>query len=73
MPIKLDYKIVNTPDLSGFKFYVAEGDFFDVDAYAEAYNIEVSDIDAQIVHSIEDIAGGLHAGQWLEVMHNDVV
>lgn len=69
MSIKLEYKIVNNPDLSGFKFYVAEGNLFDADAYAEAYGIEVSEIDPQSCHAVEDVTGHLNPGEWVEVDH----
>ncbi len=53
-------------------FYVEEGKLFDADDYAEVYNLNRSDMDAQDVHSVQDAAGRLNPGEWLQVEH-DVV
>ena len=70
--IKLNFETTTTPDFSGFLFYVAEGWFFDVDDYAEAYGINSDDIDQQDIHNAQDAAGQLHTGEWLEVSHEVV-
>ena len=67
--ITLQFKTVTNPDLSGFKFFVEEGKFFDAGDYAEAYDLNRSDIDAQDIHSVQDAAGRLNPGEWLEVTH----
>ena len=70
--IKLNFNATTTPDFSGFLFYVEEGRFFDVDAYAEAYGINSDDIDQQDIHNAQDAAGQLFQGEWLEVSHEVV-
>ena len=42
---------------------------FDADDYAEAYGLDRVDFDAQDVHSVQDAAGRLNPGEWLEVSH----
>ncbi len=69
--INLTFKTVTTPDFSGFKFYVEEGRLFDADDYAEAYNLNRADIDAQDIHSAQDAAGRLNKGEWLQVEHEE--
>lgn len=68
--IRLDFNVTTSPDFGGFKFYVEEGRLFDADDYADAYNLNRSDIDAQDVHSAQDAAGRLNPGEWLEVTHS---
>jgi len=68
--INLTTKIVNDPDLSGFMFYVEPGKLFDADNYAETYNLNRSDLDAQDVHSVQNAAGQLNDGEWLLVEHH---
>ena len=46
-----------------------EGRLFDADDYAEAYGLDRVDFDAQDVHSVQDAAGRLIPGEWLEVSH----
>jgi len=67
--INLTTKIVNDPDLAGFMFYVESGKLFDADDYAETYNLNRSDLDAQDVHSAQNAAGQLNDGDWLLVEH----
>ena len=67
--IKLQFKTVTAPDFGGFKFFVEAGNLFDADDYAEAYNLNRSEISAQDVHSAQDAAGRLNPGEWLEVTH----
>ena len=55
--------------MSGFNFFVEEGKLFNATDYADAYKLNVSDIDAQDIHSAQDAAGKLEAGEWLEVGH----
>ena len=65
----LTFKTVNSIDFSGLGFYVAEGDLFDADDYAEAYRINRDDIDYQSIHAVQDAAGHLNPGEWLQVEH----
>jgi len=68
--INLTTKIINDPDLTGFMFYVESGELFDADNYAETYNLNRSDLDAQDVHSVQNVASQLNDGQWLLVEHH---
>jgi hypothetical protein len=65
----LTFKTVTDPDFGGFKFYVEAGRLFDADDYADACNLNRSNIDAQDIHSAQDAAGRLNDGEWLEVTH----
>ena len=65
----LTFKTVTTTDLGWFNFYVEEGELFDADDYADAYLINRGDIDAQDIHAVQDAAGRLNPGEWLEVSH----
>lgn len=65
----LGFKEVDAQDLSGQRFYVAEGDSFDSDDYARAFNLNASDLDEQDVKAACDAASGLAPGHWLEVTH----
>ena len=65
----LTFKTVNSVDFSGLGFYVEEGLLFDADDYAEAYRINRDDIDYQSIHAVQDAAGHLSPGQWLQVEH----
>jgi hypothetical protein len=69
--INLTSTVVANPDsLVGFNFYVAFGDIFDVDAYAEAYKLNRTDLDADDVRTIQDAVAKLKAGEWLMVSHS---
>ena len=68
--INLTFSTTTTTDFGGFRFYVEEGRLFDADYYAEAYNLNRNDIDAQDIHSAQDAAGRLNPGEWLEVSHD---
>jgi hypothetical protein len=68
--IHLTFETVTSPDLSGFMFYVESGGVFDVADYADAYNLNPSDIDAQDTHSAQDAASKLIEGEWLLVEHS---
>lgn len=67
--INLNFEVTTTPDFGGFMFFVESGRLFDADDYADAYNLNRSDIDAQDVHSAQDAAGRLNPGEWLKVSH----
>ena len=67
--INLTFSTTTTPDFGGFRFYVEEGRLFEAGDYAEAYKLNLSDIDAQDIHSTQDAAGRLNPGEWLEVTH----
>jgi len=66
--IKLNYSV--TADLSGFKFYVEAGGQFDALDYAEAYGLNVHDLDPDSVHWAQDAAARLMGGEWLLVEHD---
>jgi len=68
--INLTFKTVTEPDFNGLMFYVEEGSLFDADDYADAYNINRSDIDEQDIHSAQDAAGKLNPSEWLQVEHS---
>ena len=67
--INLTFTVTKTPDLGAWKFYVEAGKVFDADAYAEAYNLNRADLDAQDVHAAQDAAAQLNDGEWLFVDH----
>lgn len=67
--INLTFKAVANPDFGGFMFFVAEGEFFDADAYAGAYGLNRSEIDAEDIHAVQDAAGRLNPGEWLQIEH----
>lgn len=69
MEIKLIWEIVEDMDLSGFNFYVEEGELFDFEDYCEAYNVNPQDFDPQYVKGAQDAAGRLMEGQFLLVSH----
>ena len=69
--INLTFKTVTTPDFGGFNFYVESGKLFDGNDYADAYNLNRGDIDAQDIHSAQDAAGRLNQGEWLELTHEE--
>lgn len=68
--INLAFKVTREPDFSGFMFYVKEGHLFHADDYADAYGVNVNDIDVQDIHSVQDAAGRLNPGEWLHVEHS---
>ena len=69
MEIKLNWEVVEDMDLTGFNFYVKEGDLFDFGAYCEAYNVNPQDFDQHYVKGAQDAAGRLTEGQFLRVYH----
>ena len=69
MTTRLSWTTTTSPDFGGFRFYVEEGRLFDANDYAEAYGLEPVEIDAQDVHAVQDAAGRLSRGEWLEVSH----
>lgn len=68
--INLNFTVTTTPDFGGFRFFVEAGRLFDADDYANAYDLNRSDIDAQDIHSVQDAAARLNPGEWLEVTHS---
>jgi hypothetical protein len=72
--INLTYTVVTNPDsLVGFNFYVAFGNVFDADEYAEAYKLNRADLDIDDVRAAQDAAAKLNAGEWLMVSHSIAV
>lgn len=69
MTIRITYTTTRNPDFSGFKFLVEAGRLFDADDYADAYNLNRPDFDADDVHAAQDAAGHLCGGEWLEISH----
>lgn len=69
--INLTYTVITNPDsLVGFNFYVASGQVFDADEYAEAYKLNRTDLDTDDVHTIQNAAAKLTVGEWLMVSHS---
>ncbi|MEO6351670.1 MAG: hypothetical protein ABIO19_01805 [Burkholderiaceae bacterium] len=69
--INLTYTVITNPDsLVGFNFYVASGQVFDAGEYAEAYNLNRTDLDSGDVNIIQNAAATLNAGEWLMVSHS---
>ena len=69
--INLTYTVITNPDsLVGFNFYVASGQLFDADEYAEAYKLNRTDLDSDDVQTIQNAAATLNAGEWLMVSHS---
>ena len=69
--INLSYTVVTNPEsLVGFNIYVASGQVFDADEYAEAYNLNRTDLDSDDVHTIQNAAVKLKAEEWLKVSHS---
>ena len=67
--INLHFATVTDPDFCRFQFYVEAGREFDVVDYADAYNLNVNDIDAEDIHCAQDAAARLNEGEWLYVSH----
>ena len=63
--INLSWTKTTNPDFSGFGFYVESGRAFDAGDFAEAYNLNRHDINPDHVHSVQDAAAQLGAGEWL--------
>lgn len=69
--INLTYTVITNLDtLVGFNFYVACGHLFDADEYADAYNLNRTDLDADDVRAIQDAAASLKTEEWLRVSHS---
>ena len=73
--INLDWNKTTAPDFSGFKFFVEAGREFDASDFAGAYDLNRHDMNPDHVHSVQDAAAQLGAGEWLqvgfEVVEND--
>jgi len=67
--INLSTTVTSDPDFGAFRFYVGAGDAFDASTYAEAYSLNITDLDADDVHAAQDKAAQLNDGEWLEVSH----
>lgn len=61
--INLSWTKTTNPEFSGF--YVESGRSFDAGDFAEAYNLNRHDINPDHVHSVQDAAAQLGAGEWL--------
>lgn len=64
---KLNFLTTRTPDFSGFIFSVEAGQDFCVEDFAEAYNLNPSDIDSDDIKNAQKHAAELTDGEWLEV------
>jgi len=69
MEITLTNRITTIPDFNGFKFFVEEGEFFYPSDYAEAYGIDIEDLNQQAVKAAQNAAARLNPGEWLEISH----
>ena len=65
--INLEWTKTTSPDFSGWCFYVESGRMFDADDFASAYNLNRYDINPDHIHSVQDAASKLGAGEWLLV------
>ena len=63
--INLSWTKTTSPDFSGF--YVESGRAFDVDDFADVYNLNCYDINPEHLHSVQDAAAQLGDGEWLRV------
>lgn len=67
--MELTYSVTTDPDFSGFKFYVEEGQFFEITDYVDAYKVNRHDISTQSIHAVQDACGHLNPGEFLLVEH----
>ncbi|HJV73153.1 MAG TPA: hypothetical protein VJ654_02940 [Noviherbaspirillum sp.] len=70
--IRLQTEVTESPDFSGFKFYVEAGREFDLSDYCEAYNLNADDVEEQGhggYKAVQDEAARLYPGEWLAVSH----
>ena len=65
--INLSWTKTISSGFSGFGFYVESGRAFDVDDFADAYNLNRHDINPEHIHSAQDAAAQLGDGEWLRV------
>lgn len=65
--INLEWIKTTSPDFSGFSFYVEAGRMFDADDFSSAYGLNRYDINPDHIHSAQDAASKLGAGEWLLV------
>ena len=63
--INLIWTKTMNPDFSGFGFYVESGWVFDVDDFADVYNLNCYDINSEHIHSVQDAVSKLGDGEWL--------
>ncbi len=71
MTINLLFRTVSNPDLGGWIFSVdPQTDTFDAHDYAEAYNINVNEIDVETIKCVSDAVNNNYGGtRWIEVTH----
>jgi hypothetical protein len=67
--INLQSTITTSPDLCGWHYYVFAGFAFDADVYAEASGLNEHDINPADIHAVQDAAGRLNPGEFLQVTH----
>jgi len=65
--INLSWTKTTNPDFSGFAFYVEAGSLFDAGDFADAYGLNRGNINHEHVHSVQDAAAQLGAGEWLRI------
>ena len=73
MTINLSFRTVLNPDFGGWIFSVdPQTDTFDAHDYAEAYNINVNDIDVETIKCVSDAVNNNFGGSnWIEVTHEE--
>jgi len=73
MTINLSFRTVSNPDLGGWIFFVdPQTDTFDAHDYAEAYNINVNEIDVETIKCVSDAVNNNFGGSnWIEVTHEE--
>lgn len=67
MTIYLRTTVTTEPDLSGFDYYLQAGDEFDVDNFADVFDVAVADIDPAAIDAAITRAAGLRDEQWMKV------
>ena len=67
--INLQWATTTNPGYDGWYWYVPGGDVFEVDMYAEAYDLNRCDINPDSIRAVQDAAGHLNRGEWIQVTH----
>lgn len=65
--ITLSTKLTTNPDFNAFHFYVESGRAFESADFADAYQLNVHDIDPESISAVQDAAARLNDGEWLFV------
>lgn len=71
MTIYLRSFVTEAPDLIGFDFYLYAGDAFDIDEFAELYDLNRNVIHERDIRTTIARAHSLATGQWMKVEYHD--